>query len=98
MELGQHSATEGSEAGRMGAHGRRKKVFIKDSEVEVGGGRERERGERKRERDLSDPEMLLPSFRCHLIRETKLCRSERLLFQLIPHHGISSGLAFGDPH
>lgn len=40
MELGQHSATEGSEAGRMGACGRGKKVFIKDSEVEVGGGRE----------------------------------------------------------
>lgn len=48
MELGQHSATEGREAGRMGAHGEKEKVFIKDSEVEVGGERE---GEKKRGRD-----------------------------------------------
>lgn len=74
---------------------REKKVFIKDREVEVGGGSV---GGGERKRDLSDPEMLLPSSRCRLIRETKLCRSERLLFQLIPHHGISSGLAFGYLH
>lgn len=43
MELGQHSATEGGKAGRMGARGRKKKkVFIKDGEVELGGGREGE--------------------------------------------------------
>lgn len=48
MELGRHSATEGREAGRMGAHGRRKKVFIKDSEVEVGGKKEGEEKEEER--------------------------------------------------
>lgn len=49
-ELGQHSATVGRDAARMGAHGRRKKkVFIKDSEVEVGGEEEGgERGEEER--------------------------------------------------
>lgn len=52
-ELGQHSATVGREAARMGAHGRRKKkrkVFIKDSEVEVGG--EEEGGEKREEERL----------------------------------------------
>lgn len=70
----------------------KKKVFIKDSEVEVGG--ESEGGG-----DLSDLEMLLLSSSFHhLIREPKLCQSERLLFQLIPHHAVSSGLAFGYLH
>lgn len=51
MELGQHSATEGRDAGRMGAHGRRKKrVFIKDSEVEVGGESEGGGGKEEEER------------------------------------------------
>lgn len=94
MKLGQHSAAEGREAGRMGAHGKRKKVFIKDTEVEVGGGKSGRGGE-KEARGLSDPEMLRL---CHLIGETKLCWSERLLFKLIPHCGFSSGLAFGYLH
>lgn len=72
----------------------KKKVFIKDSEVEVGGESEGGGG------DLSDLEMVLLSSSSfhHLIREPKLCQSERLLFQLIPHHAVSSGLAFGYLH
>lgn len=43
MELGQHSVTVGSKAGRTGGTWRREKtVFIKGSGVEVGGGGEGE--------------------------------------------------------
>lgn len=79
----------------MGAQGRGEKSSL----GQRGGGRRRKRGRKETgKKDLSNPKMLFPFSRHHLIRETKLWRSERLLFQLIPHHGFSSGLAFGYLH
>lgn len=47
------------ENGGMWQKEKKKKVFIKDSEVEVGEGREGGKKKWERKRDLNDPEMLL---------------------------------------